>query len=408
MTIWHAGYQDDRKRHSLIDKVWSLENLEKSWKAVRKNKGAGGIDKVSITMFETDANTHLLTIRRELRENRYRPMPVKRVYIPKSNGKSRPLGIPSVKDRIVQQALRQVLEPIFEPDFADESYGYRPNRSALDAIVKARENIQVNGNQAVADLDIKGFFDHMDHEILLNLVNEKVSDGRVLRLIRQFLKAGVMEDGKHHETEIGTPQGGVISPLLANIYLNHLDRRLKYRKVAFVRYADDVVIFHRYTSRLRDHYNVVKKILVEDLNLELNEEKSSVKRVTHTTCLEYLGYNIFLKKREPKYSSIERFKDNVRFLTRRQQGKSVEEVIKRLNPTIRGWGNYQKETNVKILFWKLDTWIQRRIRSYLKKRWWKTDIKRIPTEELLKLGLVTLESVLDRPRSLKWREFCGT
>lgn len=401
---WNARYHDRFKQHSLIDKVWAMNNLIQAWKHVRANKGAAGIDKMSINMFESDTEKHLLTIQRELKEKRYQPKPVKRVYIPKMNGKQRPLGIPIVKDRVVQQALRQVIEPIFEETFLPESYGYRPGRSAIDAVNAVRNHIYEQNYHAIADLDIKSFFDNVNHDILLDIMNEKVSDGRILRLVRQFLEAGVMEDGKVRDVSIGTPQGGVISPLLANIYLHHLDRRLHTKEITFVRYADDIVILAERIKEVRKALNLARKILEEDLKLRLNDEKTSVFRITtNKHSLEYLGYQIYLKKVQPGNASVQRLKDRVRFVTQRQQGKSVEMIIKNLNPVIRGWGNYYKHTTIKKKYWDLDFWIQRRIRGYMTKRWWWTDIKRIPVEQILKKGLVTLESILNIPRPLQWR-----
>ena len=407
MTKWNARYHDFHKRHSLIDKVWSTANLEQAWKRVRANRGAPGIDGVSVDIFEKDLDKHLRTIQRQLRNGSYAPAPVKRVYIPKKGGKMRPLGIPTVKDRVVQQALRQVLEPIFEETFASESYGYRPNRGALDAVEKVRMHIQEYGCPAVADLDIQAFFDNVDHEILLDLVNEKVSDGKVLMLIRRFLESGVMEEGRFEEVMLGTPQGGVISPLLANIYLNHLDRRLGAEGFVFIRYADDVVIFGKRMKDARRGLDFAREVLERDLRLRLNEEKTYVFRVCKTRGLEYLGYHVFLKQVKPAAASLARFKDRVRFLTRRQQGRKVETVIGRLNPLVRGWGNYYRNTTVKKVYWDLDTWIQMRIRAYLKKRWWWTDIERIPTDEILAMGLETLESVMKIPRPLLWRGPAG-
>jgi RNA-directed DNA polymerase len=406
MAIKHSQYQDIHKHHSLIDKVWSMDNLVQAWKRVRANKGAPGIDGMSIKAFERDLGKHLSAIQRQLRENRYNPKPVQRVYIPKKSGKKlRPLGIPTIKDRIVQQALKQILEPIFEPVFLPQSFGYRPRRSALGAVERVRRYIQIYGYRGVADMDIKGFFDNVDHEILLRLVNEKVSDGRVLGLIRLFLESGVMVDGNLSTTDLGTPQGGVISPLLANIYLHHLDRRLVDRDVVFTRYADDIVILSDNLPGARRDLKLAKKILEEDLKLSLSEEKTSVSRVVKSHGVDYLGYCITLDCVKPSHTSFKRFKDNVRFRTRRQQGRKVETVIRRLNPVIRGWGNYFRKSTIKMRFWDLDKWIQQRIRGYLKERWWYTDIKRIPSEEILKMGLLTLESVMKIPRSLEWRYF---
>jgi RNA-directed DNA polymerase len=407
MAVRNSRYRDIHKHHSLIDKVWSTENLVLAWKKVKANKGAPGHDAVTIDAFGMEVGKHLATIQRQLREKRYDPTPVKRVYIPKKSGKMRPLGIPTVKDRVVQQALRQVLEPIFEETFVSKSYGYRPNKSALQAVEMVRRYVQLFGYRAVADMDIKGFFDNVDHEVLLDLVNEKVSDGSVLALIRKFLEAGVMEEGRYEDTELGTPQGGVISPLLANIYLHHLDRRLKESGKVFVRYADDVVILAESLRDARRALNLAKVILEEDLKLKLNGEKTSVYRVVKIRGVEFLGYRITLDKVQPTQEAVRRFKDKVRFLTRRQQGRKVENVIWRLNPVLRGWGNYYRKSTIKVKFWDLDQWIQRRIRGYIKKRWWRTDIRRIPTKELLGMGLTTLESVMNIPRPLKWRALRG-
>lgn len=403
MTINHAWYQDTHKHHSLIDKVWSMDNIVKAWRLVRANKGAPGVDGKTIKVFEKELGKNLKSIQRQLMENRFEPQPVKRVYIPKKNGKMRPLGIPTVKDRIVQQALKQVLEPIFEGTFCEHSYGYRPGKSALDAVERVRRYVQIFDYRRVADMDIKGFFDNVDHEILLSLVNEKVSDGRVLKLIRQFLESGVMEEGKELPTDLGTPQGGVISPLLANIYLHHLDRRLTEKGITFTRYADDVVILNETLKGVRKDLKLATRIIEEDLKLKLSEEKTSVFTIVKSRGVKYLGYMITSDKVQPSVDSFKRFKDNVRFLTRRQQGKKVENVIRRLNPTIRGWGNFFRLSTIKQRIWYLDRWIQQRIRGYIKKRWWYTDIKRIPAEEMLKMGLVTLESVMNIPCPLEWR-----
>lgn len=407
MTINHAWYQDTHKYHSLIDKVWSMDNIVKAWRLVRANKGAPGIDGNTIKAFENELGKNLRTIQRQLKEDRYEPQPVKRVYIPKKSGKMRPLGIPTVKDRIVQQSLKQVLEPIFEKTFVEYSYGYRPGKSALSAVERVRRYVQIFGYRRVADMDIKGFFDNVDHEILLSLVNEKVSDGRVLKLIRKFLESGVMEEGKELPTDLGTPQGGVISPLLANIYLHHLDRRLTERGITFTRYADDIVILSETLKGVKRDLNFASKIIDEDLKLKLSEEKTSVFTIVKSRGVEYLGYLITRDKVQPSVDSFRRFKDNVRFLTRRRQGKKVVNVIRRLSPTIRGWGNYFRLSTIKQRIWDLDRWVQQRIRGYIKKRWWYTDIKRIPAEEMLKMGLVTLESVMKIPCPLEWRVLRG-
>jgi RNA-directed DNA polymerase len=228
-----------RKVHSLIDKVWNWKNLNEAWKKVKKNRGAGGIDKVTIDEFERNLEQNLNEIPRLLRQDRYEPMPVNRIYIPKSDGKQRPLGIPIIRDRVVQQALKNVIEPIFEAEFLDSSFGYRAVRSAKQAIEQI-EAVRDEGHEWVLDADIKAFFDTVNHEKLMDAVAERISDGRVLRLIRAFLKADIMEQGLGlRENVIGTPQGGVISPLLANIYLHYFDGRMAELGYEVVRYADD-------------------------------------------------------------------------------------------------------------------------------------------------------------------------
>ncbi|HJH27630.1 MAG TPA: group II intron reverse transcriptase/maturase [Methanophagales archaeon] len=230
-----------RKWHSLIDKVWNWRNLNEAWAKVKQNRGAGGIDEVSIAEFERNLEQNLNELQRLLRQDRYKPNPVKRVYIPKPDGKQRPLGIPTIRDRVVQQALKNVIEPIFEAEFRDSSFGYRPGKSAKQAIGQI-ETVRGEGHEWVVDADIKAFFDTVNHEKLIDAVAERISDGRVLRLIRSFLKADIMEQGLGlAKNVVGTPQGGVISPLLANIYLHYFDERMAELGYEVVRYADDCV-----------------------------------------------------------------------------------------------------------------------------------------------------------------------
>ena len=225
MKKWNEKYHDKYKRYSLKGQLIELGRLHAAWSKVRSNKGAGGIDGVSIEDFEANLEQNLLEIQRLIKENRYEPQPVRRVYIPKSDGGQRPLGIPTIRDRVVQQVLKDVLEPIFEEIFLPCSHGYRPGMNAHQAIGKAEGYLE-RGYHWVVDADIKGFFDHVVDQILMDLVREKIADGRVLDLVEAFLKSGVMMEGSFEETTEGTPQGGVISPLLANIYLNHFDRRM--------------------------------------------------------------------------------------------------------------------------------------------------------------------------------------
>lgn len=225
MKKWNQRYHDKFKKHSLINQVWDEKNLEKAWKRVKANRGSARIDHISIEVFEQNLSQNIAEIQRLLRENRYTPKPVKRVLIPKDNGKMRKLGIPTVRDRVVQQALKNVLEPIFEEIFIDQSHGYRPNKDAHEAVRKAEAYLEA-GYHWVVDADIEGFFDHVGHSILMDLVCEKVSNGRVLSLIESFLVSGIMNEGIFEASTEGTPQGGNLSPLLSNIYLNHFDRRI--------------------------------------------------------------------------------------------------------------------------------------------------------------------------------------
>jgi group II intron reverse transcriptase/maturase len=245
MKKWNQRYHDKFKKHSLINQVWDEKNLGNAWKRVRANKGSAGIDGVTIPVFQQNLPQNLAEIQRLLKEKRYVPEPVKRVLIPKDNGKMRPLGIPTVRDRVVQQVLKNVLEPIFEEIFLAQSHGYRPNTGAHDAVRKAEAYLEA-GYHWVVDADIKGFFDHVDHQLLMDLVCEKVSDGRVLSLIESFLTSGIMNEGIFEASTEGTPQGGNLSPLLANIYLNHFDRRMGELGYLILRYADDILIFCKY------------------------------------------------------------------------------------------------------------------------------------------------------------------
>lgn len=241
------------KYYSLIDKVYNLENLRRAYKSVKASNGAPGVDGQTVQAFGENLEAELERLHLELKTKTYRPSPVRRVEIPKPDGRTRPLGVPTVRDRVVQQALLNILQPIFEPDFHPSSYGYRPGRSCHQAVAKAERFMNKYGLRYVVDIDLSKCFDRLDHELILKGVNRKVSDGSVLNLIRSFLEAGVMKDGAYSETDIGSPQGGVISPLLANIYLDHFDQEMRRRNIRIVRYADDILVFAR-TPRQAERY----------------------------------------------------------------------------------------------------------------------------------------------------------
>ena len=393
MKKWNQRYHDKLKNHSLIDKVWNEKNLEKAWKRVKEKKGSAGIDRVTIQTFESNLDQNLSEIQRLIKEKRYKPKPVRRVLIPKDNGKMRPLGIPTVRDRVVQQALKNVLEPIFEETFLPLSHGYRPNTSAHEAVRKAEEYLE-SGYHWVVDADIKGFFDHVDHSLLMDLVTEKVSDGRVLSLIESFLVSGIMNEGIVEASTEGTPQGGNLSPLLANIYLHHFDRRMSELGYAHLRYADDILIFCQYKWEAEDALNRAREILEGELKLTLSPEKTKIVHARKKG-VEFLGFHFNGRWRRPRDKAMKKFKEEIKHRTRRQQPKNLEMVIASINPVIRGWGNYFKEGTVKKGFEELDGYIRGRLRSFkAKKRTWWVILYTLPKPELEKMGLISLSSLL--------------
>lgn len=384
------------KVHSLIDKIYKRLNLYIAWEKVKANKGAGGVDKVSLQEFERNLHYNLEEIHRLLYEDEYQPQALRRVWIPKPNGDKRPLGIPTVRDRIVQQAMLNRMEKIFELKFCDSSFGFRPRRDCHQAIRKIEEYLR-NGCQWVVEVDIEKFFDTIDHELLIDLVNEEISDGRVLRLIRGFLKSGVMEEMEVEFQSRGTPQGGVISPLLANIYLHPLDEQMSQEGFRVVRYADDIVVLCRSKQEAEHALAKVKEILEGKLRLKLNPEKT---KITHTSSnFNFLGYVFRAGYKYPCFKSQEVFKDKIRLATRRQQPKTMSQVIEEVNPIIRGWGNYFAYGNCYRIYATLDKWIRKRIRAF-KARQWVTEIwKKYPDEMLGKMGLVSLVELLNSKQS---------
>ncbi len=280
--------------------------------------------------------------------------------IPKPDGSKRPLGIPTVGDRVVQQALINVVPPIFDPEFHPSSYGYRPGRSCYQAVAKAERFINRYGLKHVVDMDLSKCFDRLDHDLIIESVNRKVSDGSVLKLIRKFLEAGVMKDGAWEETTIGSPQGGVISPLLANIYLDYFDQKMKSKDIRIVRYADDILIFARTRRQAEKFLEIACEILEGELKLVVNRDKTHITSVYKG--VPYLGFVIYPKK-------LAKFKDAVRKLTPRNHGMSVEQMVKRLNRFLRGWINYFRIANCKTIVASLMGWIRRRLRMKQMREW---------------------------------------
>jgi len=356
-----------KKWYSLIDKVYRMSNLREAYRQVRANRGAPGIDGVTVEAFGEHLEEELAKLHHELKTGTYEPKPVRRVEIPKPDGNKRPLGIPTVRDRVVQQALLNVLQPIFEPDFHPSSYGYRPGRSCQQAVAKAERFMNKYGLRHVVDMDLSKCFDRLDHELLIKAVNRKVSDGSVLKLIRKFLKAGVMEDGAYKATEIGSPQGGVISPLLANIYLDYFDQEMKKRGIRIVRYADDILIFAETPRRAQRYMQIAIKILEEELKLVINKDKTHITSVYKG--VPYLGFVIWPKVVTIHPKKIKKFKDRIRELTPRNHGKNIKQIVQELNPVLRGWANYFRVANCKELFAKIMGWIRRRLRMKQMREW---------------------------------------
>ena len=397
-----------RKAHSLIGQVYDPRNLGRAWERVRENRGAGGVDRVSVDRFESDVDQYLTVLQNRLADGVYRPRPVRRVEIDKPGSTSkRPLGIPTVMDRVCQQALRQVLEPIFEPMFSENSFGFRPERSAHMAMRRIWGRLQ-DGGRWIVDADIADFFGTISHDRLVALVAERVADGKVLRLIRQILTAGVLRDGVYESTVAGTPQGGVISPLLSNIYLHVFDVWMEQAGFQVTRYADDWVAVCR-TREEAERALASARAVLEDLGLRIHPEKTRIVHVTQG--FEFLGYKVGKGKglrfkqggtglyAIPRQRSIDRFKDKVRALTRRRLAVPLEELILALNPVIRGWGNYYRRANVRRLFNRLNMWIVRRIWGWRFKRWRNAGWRTLPETRLYgEYGLVNLLQLIPSMR----------
>ena len=355
------------KWFALIDKVYELKNLQSSFWKVWRNAGSAGIDGQSVKSFEAREEQQLQGLGEELRTQSYRPAAVKRVWIPKPGSQEkRPLGIPVVRDRVVQTALRNVIEPIFERDFAAQSYGFRPGRGTRDALRRVEELLE-EGNHWVVDADIKGYFDSIPHQQLMEKIGKKISDGRVLKLIESYLKAGVMETGKGWEaTPEGTPQGGVISPLLANIYLDELDWELARAGLQMVRYADDFVVLCRTEEEACGALERIRRWM-DQAQLRLHPEKTKVVEATQRGGFDFLGYHFEGGQKWPRKKSLNRLREKLREHTRRNNGQSLDSIIGRINPILRGWYNYFRFSKLNALQ-SVDGWIRGRLRSILRKR----------------------------------------
>ena len=389
------------KAHSLIGQVYDPQNLARAWERVKRNKGAGGVDGMTIARFEENRDHYLGHLHQRLKDGSYRPRPVRRVEIDKPGSRTkRPLGIPTILDRVCQEALVNVLEPVFEPTFRDESFGFRPGRSTHMAMRRIWRQLKA-GDSWVVDADIADFFGTLSHSTLVDLVASRVADGKVLELVRQFLQAGVYRDGRFEPTTTGVPQGGVVSPLLSNVYLHVFDQKMAEAGYALTRYADDWVIVCRSRQDAERALASARTVLEGELGLRVHPDKTRIVHVSQG--FEFLGYKIKqgrgMKYKEggpnlyafPRDRAIEQFKNKVRQITNRRNPKTLAGVLDELNPVIRGWGMYYRRAHVRRLFHRLNGWIMRRIWSWRYKRWRNQGWKRLPRRRLYgELGLVNL------------------
>ena len=381
------------KHHSLTGRI-TLDLMHRAFGNVRRNRGAAGIDRESITAFEINLEDNLLALMRRLKDRSYRPLPLRRVWIPKGQGQTRPLGIPAVRDRVAQEVVRLLLSPLFERLFHEDSYGFRPGRGCHMAVQKVLE-LHQHGHTHVLDADIQGFFDNLPHHVIMAAVAAEVADGNILDLVERFLKAGVMEDGAFRPTAVGTPQGGVISPLLANIALNSLDWQLHNAGFRFARYADDFVVLCKTEVQVQEALALVQQHL-SSLGLTLSPQKTKTTRFREG--FAFLGFDISAWSVAMRPKSVEKFKDKVRELTPRSHNLDAT-VIRKLNSVIRGTANYfaTSFSHVGDRFRGLDRWIRMRLRCMKFKRKSRTDNGRLRLKQFRRLGLCSLTELRPAP-----------
>ena len=376
------------KAHSLTGRITN-GLMRDSFKAIKRNRGAAVIDKVSIQMFEANLADNLRALMEDLKTGSFEPCPLRRVFIPKNETEFRPLGIPAVRDRVAQEVVRRLLNPIFEPLFHPASFGFRQKRNchmALEAVLELHDA----GYRFVLDADIKGFFDNLSHQIIMQKVAERVADGNILRLVEKFLTSGVMDNGIFKPTTIGTPQGGVVSPLLANIVLNHLDWQLDRAALRFVRYADDFVVLCQSLDQAQEALTLVERVLDDGLGLQLSREKTKV--TSFGQGYAFLGFTLSSRSRRMRPKSVKKFKDKIRELTRRKYNLDVDRIVQ-LNRVIRGTAQYFATDffTGREVFHKLDSWIRMRLRCMKTKRKSTHDNRKIRNHVFDRLGLLTLE-----------------
>jgi len=365
----------NKPTEGMLERILSRNNMNNAYLKVKRNNGAGGVDKMEMDELLEHLKTHREEILTSLLKGSYKPYPVKRVEIPKENGKTRKLGIPTLTDRVIQQAILQMLSPVYEEKFSDLSYGFRPNRGCHDALQKCQEYADM-GYWYVVDMDLEKFFDTVNQSMLMEILSRTIKDNRVLSLIQKFLNAGIMDKGMFMKSERGVPQGGPISPLLANIVLNELDQELEKWEYRFVRYCDDLMIFTKSKRAAQRQYERVIKFIEGKLKLKVNKDKTNISKLVQ---VKYLGYSFYRIKGKCRFrvhpESINRLKDKLREVTARSNGMSIEGRKLKLNQIIRGWVQYFKLADMKGIMETIDQWVRRRIRMITWKRWKKVKTK---------------------------------
>ncbi|MCE0554699.1 group II intron reverse transcriptase/maturase [Bacillus thuringiensis] len=370
----------------LLEAILSNKNMNEAYLRVYKNKGVSGVDGVTVEELKQYLKEHKDELRQRIRTRKYQPQAALRVEIPKENGKMRKLGIPTVVDRVVQQAIHQILSPIFEKQFSEFSYGFRPKRSCEMAIVKSLEFLN-NGYDWIVDIDLERFFDTVHHDKLMRIISNSIHDGDVISLIRKYLVSGVMVNGKYEETPVGTPQGGNLSPLLSNIMLNELDKELEGRGLQFVRYADDALIFVRSEKAAGRVMKSIVRFIEKKLGLIVNTEKSKISRPKD---LKFLGFGYYYTLKDKRYQtkphpiSVQKFQRKLHQLTKRSWSVPLDYRILKLKQVIFGWVNYFRSTNMKGVLERVDQKLRSRIRVIIWKQW-KVPKKQI--KSLVQLGI---------------------
>jgi group II intron reverse transcriptase/maturase len=374
----------NKPTEKILEQILLKDNMNNAYLKVKRNRGAGGVDKMEIDELLEHLKTHQGEILKSLLEGSYKPYPVKQVEIPKENGKTRKLGIPTLTDRVVQQAILQVLSPIYEKQFSETSYGFRPNRDCHDALKKCQEYAN-QGYWYVIDMDLEKFFDTVNQSMLIEILSRTIKDNRVISLIHKFVNAGIMSGGMFVKNETGINQGGPISPLLANVVLNELDQKLDEWGYLYVRYADDLLIFTRSKRAAKRQYEKASKYIEGKLKLKINREKTQISKLNR---IKFLGYTFYQYKGECRFrvhpKSIKRLKNKLKDVTSRSNGMSIEGRKIKLNQIIRGWVQYFKLADMKTIMRDIDEWLRRRIRMITWKRWKKVKTK---FENLQKLGV---------------------